>query len=252
MTNQQIKELKITNQILALLVVIFAVLLGVVVGKQKAWLKNQPEMPIPQRVLNGEEVLIQPTKEDLGKPLNQIIQNRRSNQQIVGKALRAEQLASLMWAMQGITASWGERAVPTTRAAFPLTVNVIVKNIEGIKPGLYIFDPSTTSLKQVEGFEQGLAESAFASNLSLSQAPAVIAISGSKTKLKNKMEGIEHNELLYFEAGHAVQNAALEAETLGLSISPVSQLDETINGVFKSTTDEMMVSLFAVGYPKAE
>jgi hypothetical protein len=251
MTNLQIKELKTTNQILALVVVLLAITLGIVVGKQKAWIKNQPSEPVPQREIGPGTVPLQPSKVDLAKPLNQIIQSRRSNQQIIQKPLVLDQLASLIWSMQGITASWGERAVPTIRGAFPLTVSVIVRNVEGIEPGLYVYDPEEASLKMVNGFDTVLAETTFKSNLSLSHAPVVVGISGSKIKLKNKMDGQEHLELLYLEAGHATQNGTLEAESIGLSVSPAT-LVENANAVFKTTSDEVMLSLFAVGYPKAE
>ncbi len=251
MTNQQIHELKTTNQILAVVVVVFAIVLGIVVGKQQAWIKNQPSQPIPKRELSGEVVTLAPSKIELSKPLNLLIQSRRSNQQITAKPLTMGELGSLVWSMQGITASWGERAVSSIRASYPLTVSVLVRNVEGIEAGLYIFEPEESSLKKVSGFDDKLAEGIFKTNLSLAQSPVVVAISGSNVKLKNKLDGKDQPELLYFEAGQAAQNGTLEAESLGLSVSPTTMVDGT-ETVFKTTPDEIMLSLFAVGHPKAE
>lgn len=252
MSEARLKEIKITNQILAITVVILALSLGLVVGKQNAWIKNQPEEVIPQRQLSEESVLVTPTKIMTDKPLNQLIASRRSNQQIQAIPIKADQLAVILWSMQGITASWGERAIPTIRAAYPLTLSVLVRNVEGLSSGLYIFDPPSQSLIKATSFDEVEAQKDLADSVSLNQAPVIIAISGSQAKLKNKMAGIEKNELLYFEAGHAVQNAHLEAESMNLSISPIIQWEESWKNALKLPEDELLITLLAVGYPVAQ
>ncbi|OGV92170.1 hypothetical protein A3B57_03680 [Microgenomates group bacterium RIFCSPLOWO2_01_FULL_47_10] len=252
LTIDRLREVKTTNQILAILVVILALSLGVTVGKQKSWLKNRlPEVADARLFTEGTISLDKPNL-TLARNLNQTIKARKTRWQFNPTPLEKAKLSQLLWAMQGITTDWGDRAVPTSREAYPLQVSVMIQRSTDVPAGLYLYDPGTHSLKTMQNFDPAKAGALFGSIPSLQQAGAILIISANTASLAEKYDQQDKPELAYLEAGHAAQNLMLEAEALGLGVNAITQFDDILPAYFQIPESEITIYLLPVGYPKEE
>jgi SagB-type dehydrogenase family enzyme len=154
--------------------------------------------------------------------------------------LALAEVSQLLWAAQGITdPASGHRTAPSAGALYPLELYVVAGRIDGLPPGVYRYVPRAHSLTPVKNGDQrkALYESVLRQS-AVRDAPAVLVISAvyERTTGKYGERGIRY---VHMEAGHAAQNALLQAVALGLGAVVIGAFDD--DGVRQ-----------AVGMPAAE
>jgi SagB-type dehydrogenase family enzyme len=155
----------------------------------------------------------------------------------------------LLWSLQGETADWGGRTTPSAKSAYPLELTVVVENVEGVEAGVYHYSPNTHSLsKTVEGIPERFNEAAVQS--AVQNAPVVIFISGDFGRMTKAFDGVEHDENVWLEAGHAAQNLYLQVESLGLGTVVMGGFNPVLmQEVLKIPGSEVLIYQIPVGVP---
>lgn len=147
--------------------------------------------------------------------VEQAIHDRRSQRVFTDEAVSMADLSQMLWAAQGLTDESGHRAAPSARGVYPHDLYVVVRNVEGLEQGLYLYIPETHSLADV-----GLAN---AGNLLIQAevqensqtAPVVIVMATAFAKAQEKFPDTAQS-VSDLEAGHIGQNVYLQAQSLGL------------------------------------
>lgn len=178
---------------------------------------------------------------ELGKALNQ----RRSCRTYTGDPLSLEYLATLVRSMSGVSArgdvdlaQGGQatlqfRTAPSAGGLYPIDVYVAALNIEGLKRGLYRFDPLADRLI-IDGDEQTvdqlLTATAFTDDqISISRASALFLLVGQPWRSMRKY-GSRGVRFLFIEAGCMAENLHLATMALGFgSVDCSSFYDDEVN-----------------------
>ncbi len=78
--------------------------------------------------------------------LEQSLRTRRSVRSYKSEPLSLQEVAQLLWAAQGVTASGGERTAPSAGALYPLRIYVAAGNVPNLAAGVYRYDPARHQL----------------------------------------------------------------------------------------------------------
>lgn len=166
-----------------------------------------------------------------------------------------KQLSQMLWAAQGVTFDWGGRTVTSSKSTFPLTIFVLVNNVEKLEKGLYQYIPGERlpahQLLPVKlgDFGPGLFE--IVNQTPLKEPPLVIIVTGDLKKMANAYGGVAHDREVYLEAGSAIQNMYLQAESLKIGMVSLPNFDESQVRVLLSIPQaDTIISLVPMGYIK--
>jgi SagB-type dehydrogenase family enzyme len=180
------------------------------------------------------------------------LRKRRSVREYRNVPLGLHDLGQLLWAGQGVTdEETGYRTAPSAGALYPLELHVVATDIHGVIPGVYKYRPSTHELVQVSVGQavMGLYKAALEQPM-IKEAAAVIAISAVYDKMYIKY-GTRSGRYLYFEAGCAAENIALQAIPLGLGVVNIGAFDdEEVKKVLALQEKEFPLCLIPIGWPK--
>ena len=183
------------------------------------------------------------------KDIWQILQDRRSHRKYSSSGLALQDLSRLLWSAQGITAQAGNfffRTAPSAGALFPVETYIGVNNVEGVKPGLYHFNPGQFVLERLYDEPPGhlIAQAALGQRF-LAECAAVFIWSAVFRRNMSKY-GNRGLRYILMDAGHICQNILLAAEALELGACPVAAfLDDTMNDLLDLDPDEESVLYLA-------
>jgi SagB-type dehydrogenase family enzyme len=184
--------------------------------------------------------------------LESALLGRRSVRSYRDAPLALAEIAQLLWAAQGTTdPGRGYRTAPSAGALYPLEVYLVAGKVEDLPAGIYRYNPATHSLTLVrEGDQRGALFKAALSQSAVRDAPAVLAIAAvyERTTGKYGERGIRY---AHMEAGHAAQNALLQAVALGLGAVVIGAFDD--DGVRQAagmSTAEHPLYVVPVGKPR--
>lgn len=121
-----------------------------------------------------------------------------------------DHLAKVLFAAQGCTArAWGRclRAAPSAGATYPLQAYAIVREVEGLEPGLYRYVSPVPLSHRLERVSAGIWEGSGALAIVLAEVP----------ERTTSVYGERGYMYVREEVGHAAQGALLEASALGLA-----------------------------------
>lgn len=215
---------------------------------------QQKREKLKEKLVDKSWPLPPPGRED-GWPLFKAINSRRSVREFQKKPISLAALSQILWAAQGVALRAGDfsfRTAPSAGALYPIDLYLFLQAVEGLKPGLYQFQPSGQALRmRYEGdFGELLAEAALNQDF-LAEASLVLVLTAvfERTSWKYGARGFRY---LYLEAGHIAQNAALAAVSLGLGSCPVAAFfDDEINSLLGvNPARESALYLLAVGWPR--
>ncbi|MDD2227865.1 MAG: SagB/ThcOx family dehydrogenase [Candidatus Cloacimonetes bacterium] len=189
--------------------------------------------------------------------LHKAIEQRRSLRKYSNAPLSVDELSFLLWA-----SSWARdfrsnermeitlRNVPSAGARHPLETYVDIRNVEGIKPGLYYYHPikhclvllDASETKAVQIFEGCMRQEMIgtaAVNIILSAVPY-------RTAWRYGQRGYRY---LYLDAGHVGQNIQLASEAIGGGSCMIgAYLDEAMNDAIDvDGVEEFVIYIASVG-----
>jgi len=184
------------------------------------------------------------------------IAERRSQRVFKKKTLTLEELAFLLWATQGVVRK-GEgytmRTVPSAGARHALETYLCVMDVEGLKPGVYRYLP--TSHKLVEEFlDEKLASKIVPACMGQSFLGAS-AVVFAWAAIPYRMEwryGPVSAKAIALDTGHVCQNLYLAVEAVSCGTCAIGAYDQDkVDTFFKvDGTDEFIVYLAPVGKVK--
>lgn len=182
--------------------------------------------------------------------LEHCLQNRRSRRQYSKEALRLKQAAQLLWAAQGITSSRGLRTAPSAGALYPLEIYLVASKVENLEPGLYHYRPADHELacRKFGNYREALCRAGL-SQSAIREAPAAIVITGvvERTTAKYGRRGVSY---VYMEAGHAAQNALLQAVSLDLAGVPIGAFqNRELSRLMELAEGEEPLYILCIGHP---
>lgn len=185
-----------------------------------------------------------PSPERGGVSLDGVLGRRRSIRSFVDDPLDADELAHLLWATQGTTASWGGRTAPSAGALYPL--EVYVATADGLVR--YVADGHRVEELSDEDPRGPIAD-AVASGDTARAAPALFVITAVIARTAEKY-GDRAERYAILEAGHACQNLLLEATALGLGAVPLGAFDDDgIRAALGVADGEQPLYVVPVGEP---
>ncbi len=158
--------------------------------------------------------------------LSRVLRERRTTRSFSPRPLSMPQVARVLWAAQGISSRDGYRTASSAGALYPLELQLVVGNVEGLPSGSYRYDAMNHTLESMvpEDLRRTVAEAALHQGW-IAQAPAIVIVSAveSRTTRKYGTRGVRY---VHMEVGHASQNLLLQAVALGLSGAVVGAFDD--------------------------
>ena len=156
-------------------------------------------------------------------------------------------------AAQGISSRDGYRTAPSAGALYPLELQLVVGNVEGLPSGSYRYDAMNHTLEAMvpEDLRRTVAEAALHQGW-IAQAPAIVIVSAveSRTTRKYGTRGVRY---LHMEVGHASQNLLLQAVALRLSGAVVGAFDdERLKRLLQLLGEERPLAILPVGYRRSK
>jgi SagB-type dehydrogenase family enzyme len=180
--------------------------------------------------------------------LEETLVARRSVRRYARQPITLDQASQLLWAAQGVTHPQGYRTAPSAGALYPLEVYLVAGQVEGLDPGIYKYRPRGHDLvKVVEGDRRKELKDASLRQRSIEFAPATIAFTAvyPRMMVKYSQRGIRYVDM---EAGHAAQNACLQAVSLGLGALTIGAFrEDDVRRVLGCGADEEPIYLITVG-----
>ena len=184
-----------------------------------------------------------------GRSLERVVQVRRSVREYSRKPLTHDELAQLLWAAQGVTGPEGLRTAPSAGALYPLEVDVVIGDVDGLPSAIYRYSPDRHELVLTrEGDRRRELGAAALGQDCVEAGAAVIALAAvyERTTGKYGERGIRY---VHMEVGHAAQNVCLEAAALGLGAVVVGAFeDAAVKRVLGLARDEEPLALIPVGH----
>ncbi|OFW78165.1 MAG: hypothetical protein A2Z48_04445 [Actinobacteria bacterium RBG_19FT_COMBO_70_19] len=175
--------------------------------------------------------------------LEEALAARRSVREFSDEPLTMQDLSQLLWAAQGLTASWGGRTAPSAGALYPLEVYLVTPE------GLYHYLPDGHRLEVLAHDDRrpALARAALGQE-SVADAPAVVILTAVYARTSQKY-GDRAERYVHLEAGHAAQNVLLQAVSLGLGAVPVGAFeDRAVQEALGLPTEHEPLYLIPVGH----
>lgn len=112
--------------------------------------RNPPEI---YKNYEGAVIInLQEPKKEGGMGIWEAIGRRRSIRDFSSSSMSLEQLSQLLWATQGITATFSGydfRAAPSAGALYPIETYLVVNNVRGLERGIYHFSVKNYSLELI-------------------------------------------------------------------------------------------------------
>ena len=206
--------------------------------------REVPKFSLPEPISTG------------GKPLWEVISERRSVRRFSNEPLSMEDLSQLLWACQGVTGTRGEyefRASPSAGALYPVETYLVANDVEQLDPGVYHYSVLEHGLDQLRAgdFREQVAGAALDQPMA-ARAPVVFIWTGifPRTKWKYRQRAYRY---VYLDAGHLVENLALAAVALDLGSCQIGALyDDEVNAIVGvDGVDESAIYMTVVGWPTA-
>jgi len=197
----------------------------------------------PRATPTGSTVELPAPRTDGELSLEETLAARRSIRDFTPEELTLEEISQLLWAAQGITASWGGRTAPSAGALYPLEVYVATSD------GLSRYLPEGHRAESISTADvRGASAEAALGQAAVAEAPAVFVITAVPARTEAKYGG-RAERYVHMEAGHVAQNVLLQAVALGLAGVPMGAFaDEEVARVLGLPPGEVPLYLIPLGH----
>jgi SagB-type dehydrogenase family enzyme len=177
--------------------------------------------PPPQKPYGGDAAfvdLVAPKDFTVGNiPLINALERRRSCRKFTGQPLNLEELSFLLWAVQGVTGdSEDRRTAPSAGARHPFETYLAVRNVEGVRPGLYRYLPMEHRLlvmDRPEGLDMKVVEACKGQKFT-AEGAVVFMWTVLPYRAEWRYSLIAH-KMIAIDAGHLCQNLYLACQSIG-------------------------------------
>ncbi|HEY5602247.1 MAG TPA: SagB/ThcOx family dehydrogenase [Gammaproteobacteria bacterium] len=184
-----------------------------------------------------------------GKPLQQLLQQRRSVREFNDTKLSLAHIGQLLWAAQGITHPQGLRTAPSAGALYPLELYAVAVNIDQLKPGIYHYQPRHHQLTLHREGEYSTALTRAAYGQTWLQQAAVVFVFAARYERTTVKYSKRAERYVPIEAGHAAENLFLQAEALGLGTVIVGAFDDDdVTDALQLPSADSPILLMPVGF----
>ncbi len=183
--------------------------------------------------------------------LERAIEERRSTQSFSEEAISLAHVGQILWAAQGITdEARGYRAAPSAGATYPLNTYLVAGNVEGLSAGFYRYIPGEHALASVGGedIRAELQRAALGQeSVGTAAASLVLTCIYARTTGRYRQRGVRYTHM---EAGHAAQNAYLQATALKLGMVAIGAFEDgRVKSLLNLESDEEPLYLLPFGRP---
>lgn len=191
-----------------------------------------------------------PPRHDGGVSIERALSDRRSVRSYRPEPLGISEVSQLLWAAQGLTGAQRYRTAPSAGALFPLEIYVAAGAVTDLESGIYRYDPQGHRILLTATGDQrpALCRSALSQG-SIRCAPAVLVFCAVFERVTGKY-GRRGVQYVHMEAGHAVENACLQAVSLGLGAVVIGAFDDgEVGRIVRLPPAEAPLLLLPVGKP---
>lgn len=180
--------------------------------------------------------------------LEKTLLQRRSTREFSRRAVPLGAVGQILWAAQGVTAADGGRTAPSAGALYPLELYLLAARVGRLAAGIYKYSPRSHELRLHAGGDRRvkLAEAALSQGF-VAEAPAVLVVAAAFARTAARY-GSRAARYVHMEAGHAAQNAYLQARPLGLGTVIVGAFeDDAVHEVLQLPKGEAPLALMPIG-----
>ncbi len=221
---------------------------------------NSMEIPLPEetpplaeansgQLILDEVVKLPAHKEDGSLAIEAALAERRSIRAYLEEPLHLGEISQLLWSAGGITCTErGYRTAPSAGATFPLELYLVVGEVTGLSEGLYRYEADRHQLRKEssEDLRQDLYRAA------LQQIPvrdaAVLLVFTAVYERTTRRYGERGIRYVHMEAGHAAQNAYLQAVSLELGTVVIGAFDDDeVTKIMQLPPDESPLYIMPFG-----
>ncbi|HJW12404.1 MAG TPA: SagB/ThcOx family dehydrogenase [Albitalea sp.] len=184
-------------------------------------------------------------------PVEQALQQRRSQREFTALPLRLEDVSQLLWAAQGVTHPRGYRTAPSAGALAPLEVYLVATQVTGLAGGVYHYQPQTHALLLVRsGDRRAQIAAAAHGQPAVRDAPALLVIAAVYQRTIARY-GSRGERYVHIEAGHAAQNVYLQCTARDLATVLVGAFGDTaLREALGLPADHVPLALMPIGHPR--
>lgn len=234
-------------------------------GYQTDQERKRPQPPLVKAPMTDSPIDLPRDFENLGMEDNlvQLLLKRKSSRVYTQEDMSLLQLSFLLWGTQGVKDIRGKsyatlRTVPAGGARHPFETYLLVRQVEGLVPGMYHYLPMTHQLELLSAQEDPQALLDFAEESLCGQrwaAKANVVFYWSFVPYRSEWRyGIFAHKLIMADVGHVGENLYLACAALGLGTCGIGAYDQALcDKTFQlDGEEEYMVYTQTVGTVKAE
>lgn len=200
---------------------------------------KRPQPPLVKAPMAGNPIDLPRDFENLGMEDNlvQLLLKRKSSRVYTQEDMSLLQLSFLLWATQGVKDIRGKsyatlRTVPAGGARHPFETYLLVRQVEGLVPGMYHYLPMTHQLELLSAQEDPQALLDFAEESLCGQrwaAKANVVFYWSFVPYRSEWRyGIFAHKLIMADMGHVGENLYLACAALGLGTCGIGAYDQAL------------------------
>ena len=200
---------------------------------------KKPQPPLVKAPMTDNRVDLPRNFETLGLQDNllELLKKRKSSRVYTQENMSLLQLSFLLWAAQGIKSIRGRsyatiRTAPCGGARHPFETYLLVRQVEGLLPGVYHYLPMTHQLELLEELEDREAMTQLV-DLSLCgqawAAKANVVFYWSFVPYRSEWRyGIYSHRMVLADLGHVGENLYLACTALGLGTCGICAYDQAL------------------------
>ena len=200
---------------------------------------KKPQPPLVKAPMTDHRVGLPRPFEPLGRQDNllELLKKRKSSRVYTQENMSLLQLSFLLWAAQGIKSIRGRsyatiRTAPCGGARHPFETYLLVRQVEGLLPGVYHYLPMTHQLELLEELEDREAMTQLV-DLSLCgqawAAKANVVFYWSFVPYRSEWRyGIYAHRMVLADLGHVGENLYLACTALGLGTCGIGAYDQAL------------------------
>lgn len=200
---------------------------------------KRPQPPLVKAPMAGNPIDLPRDFENLDMEDNlvQLLLKRKSSRVYTQEDMSLLQLSFLLWATQGVKDIRGKsyatlRTVPAGGARHPFETYLLVRQVEGLVPGMYHYLPMTHQLELLSAQEDPQALLDFAEESLCGQRWAakanVVFYWGFVPYRSEWRYGIFAHKLIMADMGHVGENLYLACAALGLGTCGIGAYDQAL------------------------